>query len=124
MIAAGPGFPAASGINVFENRSKIYVHELSQVEEALEKSGKMLPAHVRILRDGKCQLDLDIGRQGTITGVNPVILATYGYAPFSKTGDATQNQETQLHILQEYGIREERIFADEMTGSSMLAYLE
>ena len=27
--------------------------------------------------------------------------------------------ETQLHILQEFGIREEDIFADEMTGSSM-----
>ena len=27
--------------------------------------------------------------------------------------------ETQLHILQEFGIREEHIFADEMTGSSM-----
>ena len=44
---------------------------------------------------------------------------TYGYARVSKTDDATRNLKTQLHILQELGIREEHIFADEMTGSSM-----
>ena len=44
---------------------------------------------------------------------------TYGYARVSKTDDATRNLETQLRILHEFGIREEHIFADEMTGSSM-----
>ena len=48
-----------------------------------------------------------------------MIPVTYGYARVSKTDDATRNLETQLHILQEFGIREEHIFADEMTGSSM-----
>ena len=51
-----------------------------------------------------------------MTNVLPV---TYGYARVSKTDDATRNLETQLHILQEYGIREEHVFSDEMTGSSM-----
>ena len=51
-----------------------------------------------------------------MTNVPPV---TYGYARVSKTDDATRNLETQLHILQEYGIREEHVFSDEMTGSSM-----
>ena len=46
----------------------------------------------------------------------PVI---YGYARVSKTDDAARNLETQLHILHEYGIRKEHIFADEMSGSSM-----
>ena len=48
-----------------------------------------------------------------------MIPVTYGYARVSKTDDATRNLETQLHILQEFGIREEHIFSDEMTGSSM-----
>ena len=48
-----------------------------------------------------------------------MIPVTYGYARVSKTDDATRNLETQLHILQEFGIRREHIFADEMTGSSM-----
>ena len=48
-----------------------------------------------------------------------MIPVTYGYARVSKTDDATRNLETQLHILHEYGIREEHLFADEMTGSSM-----
>ena len=48
-----------------------------------------------------------------------MILAIYGYAPLSKTDGATRNLETQPHIPQEYGIKEEHIFADEMTGSSM-----
>ena len=52
-IVRGLGFRAASGINVFENRAEIYVHDLSQVEEALEKSGKTLPAHVRIFEMGR-----------------------------------------------------------------------
>ena len=47
-----------------------------------------------------------------------MIPVTCGYARVSKTNDATRNLETQLHILQEFGIREEHIFADEMTGSS------
>ena len=48
-----------------------------------------------------------------------VVPATYGYARVNKTGDVTRNPETQPHILQEFGIREEHIFTDEMTGSSM-----
>ena len=48
-----------------------------------------------------------------------MIPVTYGYARVSKTDDATRNLETQLHILKEFGIRQEHIFADEMTGSSM-----
>ena len=40
-------------------------------------------------------------------------------ARVSKTDDATRNLETQLHILQEFGIREEHIFTEELTGSSM-----
>ena len=39
--------------------------------------------------------------------------------PFvSKTDDA-RNLETQLHILQDYGMREEHILTDELTGNSM-----
>ena len=48
-----------------------------------------------------------------------MIRVTYGYARVSKTDDATRNLETQLHILQKFGIREEQIFTDDMTGSSM-----
>ena len=48
-----------------------------------------------------------------------VIPVTYGYARVSKTDDVTRNLETQLHILQEHGMRSEHIFADEMTGSSL-----
>ena len=48
-----------------------------------------------------------------------IIPVTYGYARVSKTEYATRNLETRLHILQEFGIREEHIFADEMTSSSM-----
>ncbi len=48
-----------------------------------------------------------------------MIPATYGYARVSKTDDTTRNLETQLHILQQFGIRGEHIFLDEMTGSSM-----
>ena len=55
----------------------------------------------------------------TTTDMKNVLSVTYGYARVSKTDDATRNLETQLHILQEYGIREEHVFSDEMTGSSM-----
>ena len=48
-----------------------------------------------------------------------VIPVTYSYARVSKTDDVTRNLETQLHILQEHGMRSEHIFADEMTGSSL-----
>ena len=48
-----------------------------------------------------------------------MIPVTYGCARASKTDDATRNLETQLQILKEFGIREEHIFTDEMTGSSM-----
>ena len=51
-IVRGLGFQAASGINVFENRAEIYVRDRSQVEEALEESGKILPEYVRILEMG------------------------------------------------------------------------
>ena len=34
-------------------------------------------------------------------------------------GDVTRNLETQLYILLEFGVREEHIFTDEMTDSSM-----
>ena len=48
-----------------------------------------------------------------------MIPVTYGYARVSKTDDATRNPETQLHVLQEFGIREEHIFTGGMTGSSL-----
>ena len=50
---------------------------------------------------------------------NEMIPVTYGYTRVSKIDYATRNLETQLHILQELGIREEDIFAEEITGSSM-----
>ncbi len=34
-------------------------------------------------------------------------------------GDVIRNLETQLYILLEFGVREEHIFTDEMTGSSV-----
>ena len=34
-------------------------------------------------------------------------------------GDATRYLKTQLHVLQEFGIREDLIFADEMPDCSM-----
>ena len=51
--------------------------------------------------------------------VDSLIPATYGYARVSKADDATRNLETQLHIIQEFGLRNNRIFTDEMTSSSM-----
>ncbi len=48
-----------------------------------------------------------------------MIPATYGYARVTKSDDATRSPETQLHVLQEFGIREEHIFTREMTGSPM-----
>ena len=48
-----------------------------------------------------------------------MIPATYGYTRVSKTDDTTRNLETQLHILQQFGIRGEHISPDEMTGSSL-----
>ena len=48
-----------------------------------------------------------------------MIPVTHGYARVGKTDDATRNLETRLHILQEFGIRREHIFADEITGSPM-----
>ena len=48
-----------------------------------------------------------------------MIPTTYGYARVSKPGDATRSPETQLHVLQEFGIREEHIFTGGMTGSSL-----
>ena len=37
--------------------------------------------------------------------------------PVSKADDATWNLETLHHLLQEFGIREEHIFSDAMTGN-------
>ena len=48
-----------------------------------------------------------------------MIPVTYGYARVSKTDDATRNPETQLHVLQEFRIREEYIFTGGMTDSSL-----
>ena len=48
-----------------------------------------------------------------------MVPVTYGYDQVSKTDDATRNLETRIHILRKLGIREEHIFTDEMTGSSM-----
>ena len=47
------------------------------------------------------------------------IPVTCGYARVSTTYDATRNLETQLHVLQDFGIREEHVFADEMAGSTI-----
>ena len=44
---------------------------------------------------------------------------TYVHARSSKPDDATRNPETQIHVLQEFGIREVHIFSRGMTGSSM-----
>ena len=44
-----------------------------------------------------------------------MIPVTYGYARVSKTDDATRNVETQLHILQQFGIREEHVLSDQMS---------
>ena len=38
-----------------------------------------------------------------------MIPITYGYVGVSKTDDSTRNLETQLQILQRFGIREEPI---------------
>ena len=42
-----------------------------------------------------------------------MIPVTYGYARVSKTDAARRNLETQLHIIQEFGLRKDRIFTDE-----------
>ena len=48
-----------------------------------------------------------------------MIPVAYGCAGVSKTDDATRNPETQLHVLQEFGTREEHIFTGGMTDSSL-----
>ena len=48
-----------------------------------------------------------------------MIPVTSGHARISKTDDDTRNPETRLHVLQEFGIPEERIFTGGMTGSSL-----
>ena len=48
-----------------------------------------------------------------------MILVAHGYARISKTDDAARNPETQLHVLQEFGIREEHIFTGGTTDSSL-----
>ena len=47
-----------------------------------------------------------------------MISVTHGYARFSRTDRDERNLETQLHILQEFGIHEERFLTDEMSGNS------
>ena len=42
-----------------------------------------------------------------------MIPVTYGYTRVSKTDDTTRNLETQLHILQQFGIRGEHIFPND-----------
>ena len=41
-----------------------------------------------------------------------MISVTYSYTKISKADASVRNLDTQLHIMQEYGIREEHIFAD------------
>ena len=48
-----------------------------------------------------------------------MIPVTCGHARISKTDDDTRNPETRLHVLQEFGIPEERILTGGMTGSSL-----
>ena len=48
--------------------------------------------------------------------VDRISPAGCGYARVSKTDSATRNLETKLHILQEFGIREEHIFSDDVTA--------
>ena len=38
--------------------------------------------------------------------------ATYSYTKISKEDASVRNLDTQLHIMREFGIREEHIFAD------------
>ena len=44
---------------------------------------------------------------------------TYGCARVSKTDDATRNLETQLHVPQDSGMWEDRIFEGAMVGNSI-----
>ncbi len=48
-----------------------------------------------------------------------MVPATYGYAWVSKPDDAARSPETQVHVLQEFGIREEHIFTGGMPGCSL-----
>ena len=48
-----------------------------------------------------------------------MIPVAHGYARVSKPDDATRSPETQHHVLQEFGIREEHILTDGITGSSL-----
>ena len=50
--------------------------------------------------------------------ISTTIPVTYGYTRVSKNDDA-RNLETQLHVLQDYGIRADHIFIDGLTGNSM-----
>ena len=51
--------------------------------------------------------------------MDAIIPVTFDSALVSKTDNAIHNLETLLHILQEYGIRDELIFSGEMICSSM-----
>ena len=47
-----------------------------------------------------------------------MIPVTYGYVRVSKSDRDEKNLETQLRILEEYGIRQEHIFRDVQTGTT------
>ena len=42
-------FRSVSDINLFENLAEVYTPDRARMEEALQKNGKTLPAHVRIV---------------------------------------------------------------------------
>ena len=44
---------------------------------------------------------------------------SYGYARVSKADDEARNLETQLRLLDDYGIREDLIFTDVASGRTM-----
>lgn len=43
-------------------------------------------------------------------------MGTSGYAKVSKTDRDDKNQETQLHILREFGFHEEHFFTDDASS--------
>ena len=48
-MVAELGFRSVSDINLFENRVEVYTPDRARMEEALQKNGKTLPAHVHIV---------------------------------------------------------------------------
>ena len=45
--------------------------------------------------------------------------ATYGYARISKADDDARNLETQLKVLDDYGVRPNLVYQDVATGRSL-----